>query len=62
MVLASALQSGVSKLDLVKALNNEEYETKQTRRAMYKACDEYQNEIRRATEVEGRAFEAAQRY
>ena len=29
---------------------------------MYEAYDKYQNEIRRATEAEGRALEAAQRY
>ena len=46
----------------MKALINEEYETKQTRRVLYEAYDKYQNEIRRATEAEGRALEAAQRY
>lgn len=56
------IHSGVSKRDLVKALINEEYETKQTRRVLYKAYDKYQHENGRATEAEGRALEAAQRY
>lgn len=46
----------------MKALINEEYESKQTRRVLYKAYDQYQNETKRATEAEGRALEAAQRY
>ena len=56
------IYSGVSQRDLVKALINEEYETKQTRRVLHKAYDKYQNETRRATEAEGRTLEGAQRY
>ena len=56
------IHSGSSKRDLVKALISEEYESKQTRRVLYKAYDQFQNETRRATDAEGRALEAAQRY
>lgn len=56
------IHSGTSKRDLVKALISEEYESKQTRRVLYKAYDQFQHETKRATEAEGRALEAAQRY
>jgi hypothetical protein len=46
----------------MKALINEKYESKQTRKVLYKAYDQFQNETCLATEAEGRAFDAAQRY
>jgi hypothetical protein len=56
------IHSGSSKRDLVKSLINEEYESRQTRKVLYRAYDQFQNETRRATDAEGRALEAAQRY
>ena len=56
------IHSGASQRDLVNPLINQEYETKQIRRELYKAHDQYLNKNKRATEAEGRALEAAQRY
>ncbi|KIM86721.1 hypothetical protein PILCRDRAFT_4615 [Piloderma croceum F 1598] len=56
------VHSATSKRDLIKALINEEYESKQTRRVLSKAYDQFRNETCRATEAEGWALEAAQRY
>jgi hypothetical protein len=55
------IHSPASKHDLLKALVAEEYESRQTRRVLYRAYDQFQHEARRATEAEGRALDAAQR-